>query len=311
MPGAHGKAGKTLGITAAFADERRRLQRVLDDAQLIFDEHRVAMTKQAAGEIYLDAGRAASDPTAGRTKAFEKLGTREIFKAEPTEDLHKAVQTAGKEFGLTAAETAAIATFTGGDYMYINPATENDASWMDDMFGHEGDSSVATRKEEGSLHTSMALSGLLKLPVWKGSTARGESQSLADFNSAFELVPRSGGPGKPLAFTFTNLLDARAQLSKLSETHTFRLKKKTFQQKRLVSSTRKLAVTGGFGGLTPKRPLRFSFRYTLTNGRDIQPLSMAPGEEEVVTLPGATFAYDSIRYDPPTGAFIVHCHQIR
>lgn len=312
MPGPQGKAGKMLGISAAFADERRRLRRVLDESQLIFDEHRVAMTKRAAGEIYMEAGRRAADPAAPGTVApLEKLETKEVFRANTANARAKEIADIGKQLGLTPAEIAAIATFTGNDYRYMNPAAENSDAWMKGNYGTENDASRATRKQEGSLHTAVGVSGLLKMPVWKGNTTRGESKSVDDFNEQFEMVPKAGGKAVPMALQNAGGLERLIEIKKLGENYGFRAKKATFHNLRIVSTSRKQGVGGGFGQTTADRPLRFIFKYRITNGRDVEGLSVNQHEQEIVTLPGAEFAIHSIEYVTNMTAFVVECRQVR
>jgi len=53
------KAQALLGVT--LPNERRRLDRIVAETELILDERRVAETKRAAGAVYMDAGRNAGN----------------------------------------------------------------------------------------------------------------------------------------------------------------------------------------------------------------------------------------------------------
>jgi hypothetical protein len=180
--------------------------------------------------------------------------------------------------GLSPAEFAAILTFTTEDFRYINPATANDPEFM--VKSKPGSFAnpltmpkkkfLADRKEkflelqgEGSLHAGMAMQGLLKMPVFRGKLYRGESLSSTDFAKRF--VRSANG-------------DVKAKVT-------------TFSRNTITSMTK-----------APNRPLTFMgysdesvyWEIDVIDGRDIEKLSHADAEREVVVLPGSQFAITSV-----------------
>ena len=218
-------------------------------------------------------------------------------------------QEAGKKLGLSPATIAAIKTFTNNDYQYINPATANSMDWMKkqnaapdfvdlvndpkmtpqqrevlkaslDKTGmtlkerqKERRAELMTKRDEGALHESMALQGLLQLPVWKGTkgkrtTFRGEVMNQADFAERF---PSAGGK-----FLSKDGTETKANISSQS---------KLFSEAEGIWSTAMSRV---------EKPHVFILHETeLTNGRDIEFISTMKKEAEVATLPGATFQFVS------------------
>ena len=197
--------------------------------------------------------------------------------------------------GLTAAELAAIQTFSGSDYRYINPATANDPEWLaknypdlvdkadksleewaelqDQLAANAQtlDQGLADRKEqlrilkeEGSLHTGVALEGLKKMPVWKGTGYRGQVMTGKQFYPMFVTKGETYAPRRP-----------------------------TFDWKTITSVSKAESVARGFmsWGVGTFKVL---WEFELTNGRDIEGLSLARVEREVALMPGAEFAYGQI-----------------
>lgn len=200
--------------------------------------------------------------------------------------------------GLSSAELAAIQVFTAQDYRYINPATANDRSWLSTNFWDlvdepnkkEGDwlrlqqelseqgmtlrQREALRKkeldvlqEEGTLHAGVARGGLLKMPVWKGTAYRGEKLASKRWNSRF-----------------------------VQEGTTFRPIEPTFTWKTITSVSKDEAGARGFSGLGEGK-YEVLWEFELSNGRDIERLSVNRKEREVALLPGAEFAYGAIQVD--------------
>ena len=127
------KAQALLGVT--LPKERRRLDRIVAETELIVDERHVAETKGAAEAVYMDAGRNAGDGAKGFAKLSPKAkkgGFEDLPAPDPNEGPSKGevIRAAGAKLGLSPAEIAAIYTFTAQDYKYINPATANNDAWM-------------------------------------------------------------------------------------------------------------------------------------------------------------------------------------
>jgi hypothetical protein len=230
------------------------------------------------------------------------------------------VETAGRELGLSKGEIAAIATFTVQDYRYINPATANSMDWMraanedpidkanptaDDKAAlkksfkevklgnarermQARNKDLATMREEGALHAGVAVQGLLKMPVWRGTTWRGESMTKEKFEAQF--APNPNGR--------------------------FRVVKPRTDPRPNISSTTKVFQTAlAFVTMIARCPpggYRVIWQYELNNGRDIEPLSLNKHETEVATLPGAEFGILSAEPMPKMPNIImVRCRQTR
>jgi hypothetical protein len=197
--------------------------------------------------------------------------------------------------GLSAAELAAIQTYSVQDYRYINPATANDPAWLAKNFPSLADKpdktledwadlqdelaaggqtldermadrrrDLATLREEGGLHTGVAMQGLLKMPAWKGTAYRGERLSAQRFYPRF--VKRGDGfvPRDP-----------------------------TFTWKTITSISKSEQIAGGFS-THGEGSYVIVYEFEIINGRDIEGLSLNRGEREIALLPGAEFAYGPI-----------------
>ena len=68
------------------------------------------------------------------------------------------------------------------------PLTEADAKVEDEALRK----ALQTLKEEGALHTAMAVQGLNKLPPWKDKGFRGEALDRAEFAKRFKRVGQRG-----------------------------------------------------------------------------------------------------------------------
>jgi hypothetical protein len=203
---------------------------------------------------------------------------------------------AARGMGLSAAELAAIQTFTAQDYRYINPATANDPDWLAGNFPQASKMPAMTRadwadlqdelaqkgqtfeqhraaerraeltalREEGGLHSGVALEGLRKLPVWRGTAYRGERVEDKRFTSRF-----------------------------VKDGDTFRPKDPTFTWKSITSISKTEGKAREFMALgTGSYMLIWEFE--VTDARDIEGLSVNRREREVALLPGAEFAYAAI-----------------
>jgi hypothetical protein len=312
----------------AFAEQKKRLRRVIDENQLIYDEVRVEKTKREAGDIYVKSGRASGPGGQAGKGAFthltpdakgwgyDELGPRPPVNAKSQAwmaekgltDYDDAVEKSETKYvkewllfrnmqpelydyvkkkkrrdeaarlGLSPAEFAAILTFTTADFRYINPATANDPEFM--VKSRPGSFAnpltmpkkkyLADRKKkfldlqgEGSLHAGMAMQGLLKMPVFRGKLYRGESLSSKAFDDSF--VRSANG-------------DVKAKVT-------------TFSRNTITSMTK-----------DPNKPWTFMdgsdervyWEMDVIDGRDIEKLSHADIEREVVVLPGAEFAITSV-----------------
>ena len=151
--------------------------------------------------------------------------------------------------------------------------------------------------EEGAMHAGFAMSGFAKMPVWKGSTYRGEVLSKEELLAAFTMSKR--GVLTPKATSMTR--------TAISSTTKSQPVAENFIMDNIVAK-------GGQNAFT------VIWEYELTNGRDIAALSDSEGEQEIATLPGAKFAVTEVRpyrgplskntrlFDPKN-MFVVKCKQ--
>ena len=238
----------------------------------------------------------AKSASTGRRAAERELELLQLELFEYTERSRS--RAAARRMGLSAAELAAIQTFTTGDYKYINPATANDPAWLAANFsdlvdkpnktledwaelqdqlaakGHTLDQREAERRqqltplrEEGGLHTSVALEGLRKMPVWRGTAYRGERLDQRRFFARF-----------------------------VKDGATFRSRNPTFTWKTITSISKSehtaqafLLMKTGTGGA-----YKLLWEFEVIDGRDIEGLSVSRREREVALLPGAEFAFGPI-----------------
>ncbi len=119
-------------------------------------------------------------------------------------------------------------------------------------------------REEGGLHTGVALQGLLKMPVWKGTAYRGEKIGSDRFDPRF--VKKGNG---------------------------FAPREATFTWKTITSISKERGIAESFA-LQGDGLYSVIYEFKVINGRDIEDVSLARREREVAILPGAEFAYEPI-----------------
>ena len=292
-----------------FGPLKRRLRVVADEAQFLLDEVSVADTKRKAGEIYLDEGRKGNLKVLSETmkaNEFDDQSGREFDGEGYTSAKAEAIaarKEAGEKLGLSKAEQTAITVFTANDYKYINPATANSPSWMlanrakdpnhkaagpagtakksnTRLVSQKDDQFVAQGMEEGSLHAGMALQGLMKLPAIPGRTFRGETYTKSDFLKKFKLDKKDRASCRTPTITRSTISSAS------TDEHT--------AAQFIMESSKDLV---GIKNLYDET-YGVIWEYQVTNGRDLRGLSANKGENEVATLPGATFeVIDVVKYD--------------
>ncbi len=288
-----------------FGPLKRRLRIAADEAQILLDESAVADTKRRAGEIYIKEGA-----SGGLTALTNQMRTQE-FDGTQADDKALARQKLGAALGLSRAEQAAITTFTAQDYKYMNPAAANSSSWMlanrdrdltEGMSAAEKAQTLAAntpagdqaytkpRLQEGSLHTGMALQGLLKLPVYDDMTYRGEAFNRADFLKRFKLDKK----GRATARTKTSTRATISSASKLKD------KAEAF----VFTSSADLQLPNKLND-----SYCLIWEYKLIDGRDIEKLSANEHEAEVATLPGATFEIVDVTPFDTAGSYFLRGYQ--
>lgn len=160
--------------------------------------------------------------------------------------------------GLTPAEHAAIRLYTGGDFLYLNPAAAGSRGWMksrkaDPQAKFKKDVATTKLMQEGALHSNMASQGLAKMPVFPSESFRGETVTAGQANalkagnviSVPSLTSTSKNSGTPFGFLSSNLSD--------------------------------------------DRPVGVLWLYSSGHGRDVSALSLAQGEAEVLVPTGSKF----------------------
>lgn len=186
-----------------------------------------------------------------------------------------------KKYNLSAAEIAAIRTYTLPDYAYINPATANSDAWLRSNVAeakgadHLKQLGAAANplsvddlgpglkllKQEGALHAGMLAQAASKLPKYTRPAFRGQRLSEDAFHDKF-----MGNRGKPMKYTAFS------------------------------SASKSEAIARGYadgtaGDIRPRKDETVSVLYEIAmiDGRDISALSAAlsKDEQEVLILPGA------------------------
>jgi hypothetical protein len=232
----------------------------------------------------------AADPRSDAEGALRRLHPELFTHAERSRS-----RASAQTLGLSAAELAAIQTYSVQDYRYINPATANDPAWlaknypslsdkpdktMDDwgelqdelaLKGQTLDQRMADRRgelttlrEEGGLHAGVAMQALLKMPVWKGTAYRGERITRQRFYPRFIKKGDGFAPREP-----------------------------TFTWKTITSISKDEHKAGSFS-MMGEGSYVVVYEFEVINARDIERLSLNRGEREVALLPGAEFAYGPI-----------------
>lgn len=283
-----------------FGPLKRRLRVAADDVQILLDRASVADAKRQAGNIYMNEGRQ------GNLKALTPAMRNQEFVGDAAgvkAAMAAGRQAAGEALGLSKAEQTAITVFTAQDYKYINPATANSRSWMLANRGNEGkvhgdtgpkktntrvasqfeDAYMANRSEEGSLHAGLAMQGLAKIKIFKGLTYRGESFTEAAFKKKFKVGSKGRVTARDTTITRTSLSSATKDPS-------------------VAEAFIQLSAGDlGLGADARTHSYCLLWEFDLTDGRDIEALSMSPDEKEVATLPGAKFKIISITPMPVAG----------
>ncbi len=338
LPDQQSKASQVLGRT--YPEQVRRLQRIVDECQLIWDEHLVEMTKRKAGNIYNQeamSGGLSKLTGAAKHQGFAPLGDRPTelpadYKLSPGQnaeqvlagrqagyDARKGRRDHGAALGLTPAETAAIITFTVEDYAYINPATANNRAWMvaanpaADLI----DKPHKSPEEMDALGKSLTASGVTARERLderqQDLKARTEEGALHAGMAMQGLLKMPVWRGQ--LFRGEVLTEAVVK-ERFAESRNGKLKpiEKTIKRTTISSASKEEHVARGFWmvawGKVPEPKVRVLYVMETTNGRDIELLSPSSYEKEVALLPGSEFSVVSAERDS-NGAIIVKCKQRR
>ncbi len=191
--------------------------------------------------------------------------------------------------GITPAELTGIMAFTdnAGDFEYMNPAASNSPGRMqankekqqkiNSSAPEEGWGQVDDQvlREEGSLHTAMAVAGISKLDLYKATTYRGQTYSANGFKASI---------AKGKSFTIASLASTTKELDVAL----------SFAAKN-VTGKKKAGETAPAKRADEVLDVAVIFAYAPGHGgRDIEALSAQVGEAEVAMLPGTTFKIASV-----------------
>lgn len=204
--------------------------------------------------------------------------------------------------GLTEAEIAAIKTFTANDYLYINPAIEQNSDWLDNqmgqiqgamdgiaqMGGKARTADAAKLSQEGATHAGVIMQAAAKMPALTGRVHRGARMSAQEFKDTY---------------------GSKTQISY-----------KTFVSSGVLPGPARNYANGG-GSKPPRADQSISVFcvFDVDDARDISTLSEVQSEKEWLLLPGATFQITKIEDDPDgqegkapkaTACKLVHLKQI-
>jgi hypothetical protein len=191
-----------------------------------------------------------------------------------------------RQYDLSEAEVLAVKVYTAQDYFYINPATANSRDYMvarnfpnanshDEniqaaaqsyLSSAEGQKELKQLFEEGSLHGSMIVAALKKLPPQQGTCYRGERLTPAAFQEKY-------GDPTNRRLPQTTLLN-------------------------LTSISREHRVAQGFADgkdcVDPNKTISVLHAVKVKAGRDVAELSLLAGENELILLPGAKLVTDTV-----------------
>lgn len=296
------EAGRTATKGQKGAFENLSVRRVFDQAGAapVPNAKVVAYLAEHGFKSYEEAWEHATEEQRSNPKSTAESGLHALQPELFTYTERSRSRATARSMGLSAAELAAIQVYSVQDYRYINPATANDPAWMKANFpdladkdnkslddwaelqdqlaaaGQSLDQRLADRRnqltslrEEGGLHTGVALQGLRKMPVWKGTAYRGENIDEKRFYARF-----------------------------VKQGETFAPKNPSFTWKTITSISKEQSVASGFA-FSGNGMYRVMYHFEITNGRDIEGMSLNRKEREVALLPGAEFEYGPIEVVKP------------
>jgi hypothetical protein len=304
LPARGSDAAKQLGST--YPAEVRRLQWVIDETGLIYDEVRVEQAKMGAENIYLEMGATPEDQGGFRnlTSGASNAGGFKFREYRKPEDplLHghwdmykRRLQTA-TQLGLSQADLAAIVTFTVSDYEYINPATAHNEAWLKknypDIVDWTMSPSPASLEQWSEVQDRLAT---------KGQTLE-EAQSARSGNLASQhregqlhagmlvkalkkLTPWRGTLYRGEGLSQKDFADQFDQ-----QGGDVRHRSGVYIRTSVTSMSTDIKTAFAFAGSA----CRIIYELSVFNGRDIKEVSAVGSENEITILPGSRFAIQSV-----------------
>ena len=250
---------------------RQFLHSLLDDVAAA----RVADSREWAEEIYYGNIKEAAKGRHAKQGPYGLELLSPGAHSSATQPLSQAAADFAKQWGLTRAEVAAIQIFTGEDYSYINPTTAADAEWLaDNRVKHGLTATDAQLREEGTLHTGVAVHGLRKLPAYdEGPVYRGIALTLDKFREF-----RARGTCR-MASASATVNEGVAQGFAYTSANKQRPEKEQEKKDKTEFAAREVAIVTEIHD---------------AGGRDIRALSSLPKEGEVTLLPGTDFRVKSL-----------------
>ena len=229
----------------------------------------------------------------GSAAPAKSLAEGRTHKAQATQGAGDAALRIATKYKLSAAEIAAIRTYSFTDYSYINPATSNNRGRVEGNLESVRDPSlnklalkperIEMAMKEGAMHAGVLMQALAKIEPFTKKGYRGERLTMAEFHKRYMVGAEVTGKG-------TKPGDRGASYSWFGS----------------ASKRRNIAVgysMGTSGDVRPKpnQTVSVMVELELTNARDIEKLSGTPrGEYEVLILPGAKFVITELLKMPET-----------
>lgn len=226
----------------------------------------------------------------GASAPAKSLGAGKEFKGSATAGAGKDALKFAAKYKLTAAEIAAIRTYSFPDYAYIVPAAANSPKYvkqglensLDPSLKHLAGSSrdLNNAMKEGALHTGMLMQALAKIEPYARKGYRGERLTIAEFHRRYVVGAEISGAdtesGKPARGMEYNRFGSASK-------------------RRSVAEGYSQGAGSGDQKISDDQTVSVILELELTNAREIEKLSGSPkGEYEVLILPGAKFVISGL-----------------
>jgi hypothetical protein len=221
----------------------------------------------------------------GAAGPAKSLGAGKAFKDSATAGAGKDALKFASKYKLTAAEIAAIRTYSFPDYAYIVPAAANSPGYVKQGLEKSLDPSLKrlagsavdlnNAMKEGALHTGMLMQALAKIEPYARKGYRGERLTVAEFYRRYVVGAEISGAdtesGKPARGMEFNRFGSASK-------------------RRSVAEAYAQGAGSGDQKINDDQTVSVILELELTNAREIEKLSGSPkGEYEVLILPGAKF----------------------
>jgi hypothetical protein len=228
---------------------------------------------------------------AGPARSLEAGRTHE---GSATAGAGKAALAFASKYKLTAAEIAAIRTYSFPDYAYIVPAAANSPKYVKQGLENSLDPSLKrlagsprdlnTAMKEGALHTGMLMQALAKIEPYTKTGYRGERLTASEFYKRYVLGAEISGADTESGESARGVAYNRFGSA---------------SKRRSVAEGYSQGAGSGDQKIGADQTVSVLLELELTNAREIEKLSGSPkGEYEVLILPGAKFVITGIQKVP-------------